>query len=117
MPVDLRAGKARNAIITLTNDRFRKPVTEGGLREMPLNWVGAMTDNESVRPAFDVGTPILQVCDLRTKLLKPHLGRRLSLWATYCIRRRHLCTVRNQCQFLFCSSRPGARFHRAFGTQ
>jgi phosphate-transporting ATPase len=49
---------------------------------MPENAVATMAADESGRTALDAGTPILQVCDLRTSLLKPAT---LSLSAGECI--------------------------------
>src|ERR1700757_177957 len=49
---------------------------------MPFSGVATMAANESVRSAFHAGTPILQVCDLRTNLLKP---ASLSLSTGECI--------------------------------
>src|SRR5215472_3580261 len=49
---------------------------------MPFSGVATMAVNESTRSVFHAGTPILQVCDLRTNLLKP---ASLSLSAGECI--------------------------------
>ena len=49
---------------------------------MPRNGVATMAAHDADLAVSNAGTPILQVCDLRTNLLKP---ASLSLWAGECI--------------------------------
>ena len=44
----------------------------------------------------------------RRSILADHLGRRFPLWAAHRHRRGHLCSVRNQCEFVLLDPRPGA---------
>ena len=42
---------------------------------------------------------MMQLLDIDAEFAADHLGRGLPVWAAHRIRRRHLCAVRDQCQF------------------
>ncbi len=56
---------------------------------------------------------MMQLLDIDCRVAADHLGCGLSVWAAHRIGRRHLCALRDQCQFGVSVSRTGAFGDRA----